>query len=72
MGTRVTAKMENGVDTMLRVVGTLRRKDYGILNVEMTTGGSDLLITLEGDLQRVRCAVDHMEKVYGLHHIRVL
>lgn len=76
MRTQVTAKLDDGVNTMLRVVGTLRRKEFGILDVEMKDlkdrAGSELTITLDGDGNLTRRAMNQMEKVYGVNNIRML
>jgi len=76
MRTQVTAKLEDGVNTMLRVVGTLRRKEFGILDVEMKDlddrAGSELTITLNGDGDQTLRAVHQMEKVYGVKNIKML
>ncbi len=76
MRTQVTARLDDGVNTMLRVVGTLRRKEFGILDVEMKDlsgkAGSELTITLNGDGDQSLRAVHQMEKVYGVKNIRML
>lgn len=76
MRTQVTAKLDDGVNTMLRVVGTLRRKEFGILDVEMKDledrAGSELTITLDGDGNLTKRAMNQMEKVYGVNNIRML
>ncbi|WP_430885427.1 ACT domain-containing protein [Fusibacter sp. JL216-2] len=76
MRTQVTAKLEDGVNTMLRVVGTLRRKEFYVLDVEMRDlsgkAGSELTLTLDGDGDLTRRAVHQMEKVYGVSGIKML
>jgi acetolactate synthase regulatory subunit len=76
MRTQVTAKLDDGVNTMLRVVGTLRRKEFGILDIEMKELDdkvqSELTITLNGDGDLTRRAMYQMEKVYGVNNIRML
>lgn len=76
MRTQVSARLDDGVNTMLRVVGTLRRKEFGILNVEMRDikdkAESELTITLDGDGDQTLRAMNQMEKVYGVKNIRML
>ncbi len=76
MRTQVTAKLDDGVNTMLRVVGTLRRKEFGILDLELKEledrAQSELTITLSGDGELTRRAMYQMEKVYGVNNIRML
>lgn len=76
MRTQVSARLDDGVNTMLRVVGTLRRKEFGILNVEMRDikdkAESELTITLDGDDDQTLRAMNQMEKVYGVKNIRML
>ncbi len=76
MRTQVTAKLDDGVNTMLRVVGTLRRKEFGILDLELKEledrAQSELTITLSGDGELTRKAMYQMEKVYGVNNIRML
>ena len=76
MRTQVTAKLDDGVNTMLRVVGTLRRKEFTVVNVEMKDftdkAGSELTITLKGDDDLTKRAMNQMEKVYGVNNIKML
>jgi acetolactate synthase-1/3 small subunit len=76
MRTQVTAKLDDGVNTMLRVVGTLRRKEFGIVDVEMKDlkdkAGTELTITLDGDCDLTQRAMNQMEKVYGVNNIKML
>lgn len=76
MKTQVRARLSDGVNTMIRVVSTLRRKEFGIVDLEMTSADpvefSQLLITLKGDRNDNMRAVHQMEKVYGVTEIELL
>ena len=67
------AKADHGVDTLLKVVGVLRRKEFMVSDVKMTSppnACSQLEIRL-GDATEVSCtrAVAHLEKIVGIRDI---
>lgn len=69
---KVHAKVDNGVDTLLRVVSVLRRKEFDISDVNLTNG-TDLEITLHPDaVNDAMKAKSQMEKLVGLKDINVL
>lgn len=69
----LSLKVESGMETLLRVVGVLRRKEFDIKNLQMDFsqgGASSLLITLnEGEKQGLKQAIKHMEKLVDVYEI---
>ncbi|MZQ75397.1 MAG: hypothetical protein GT589_04470 [Peptoclostridium sp.] len=69
----LSLKVESGMETLLRVVGVLRRKEFDIKNLQMDfsqCGASSLLITLnEGEKQGLKQAIKHMEKLVDVYEI---
>ncbi len=71
------AKVDNGVDTLLKVVGVLRRKEFAVSDVEMKSLSkskhSNILIKLHDATDKnVFKAVAHLEKIVGVNDIRIL
>ena len=71
------AKVDNGVDTLLKVVGVLRRKEFTVSDVTMTSltesKFSDVLIKLDGSTDKIFSrAMEHLEKIIGVTDIQIL
>ena len=72
----IEAKVEN-VDTLLKVVGVLRRKEFDISDVSMTShlklNNSNLLIKLnnsaENDFYKAKA---YLEKIIGIEDIKII
>jgi len=64
---------DDGAESLLRIVGMLRRKEFDIKNLQMDfsqCGASSLLITLnEGEKQGLKQAIKHMEKLVDVYEI---
>jgi acetolactate synthase-1/3 small subunit len=68
------AKADYGVDTLLKVVGVLRRKEFSVNDVKMTSppnACSQLEIRLDSNNDFNR-AMAHLEKIVGLRDIRLM
>ncbi|AHM56230.1 hypothetical protein EAL2_c09310 [Peptoclostridium acidaminophilum DSM 3953] len=69
----LSLKVESGMETLLRVVGVLRRKEFDIKNLQMDfsqCGGSSLLITLnDSEKQGLKQAIKQMEKLVDVYEI---
>jgi len=77
MPRKVHAKLDSGLDLTLRVISTLRRKEFEINNIEMiseeASGQASLFITLsDNEKKNVESAVYQMEKIYGVNEITVV
>lgn len=71
------AKVDNGVDTLLKVVGVLRRKEFDVSDITMTSlsesKSSNLLIRLGGSTDKTMSkAMEHLEKIIGVSDIQIL
>lgn len=71
------AKVDNGVDTLLKVVGVLRRKEFDVSDITMTSlsesKSSNLLIRLGSSTDKTMSkAMEHLEKIIGVSDIRIL
>lgn len=73
----LNARVDNGVDTLLKVVGVLRRKEFDVSDVSMTSlsesNSANLLIRLgEQTEKNFSRAKDHLEKIIGVSEIQIL
>ncbi len=76
MKKKLTAKMENGMDMTLKVLSTLRRKEYDIEDFQMTCDALDknafITITLrENEINSAQKAMYQMEKIHGISDIQI-
>lgn len=70
------ANADHGVDTLLKVVGVLRRKEIGVTDVKMTSPPESIYSHLEIHLDQctdmvLDRAVAHLEKIIGLRDVRI-
>lgn len=70
------ANADYGVDTLLKVVGVLRRKEIGVIDVKMSTPRESLYSMLEIHLDQntdlmLNKAMAHLEKIVGLRDVRI-
>jgi len=69
----LSVKVDSGMESLLRVVGVLRRKEFSITNLKMDLsdcGASSLLITInDGERHGFVQAVKHMEKLVDVSEI---
>ncbi|WP_317854592.1 hypothetical protein [Chakrabartyella piscis] len=73
MAKKYRFQVTNGVDSAVRVIATLRRKQYAIkeFSMEELEDKSTLLyITLENDLAFLDKAVCHMEKLVDVYDVK--
>lgn len=76
MKKKLTAKMESGMDMTLKVLSTLRRKEYDIEDFQMTCDALDdnafISITLRDDaISSMERAMYQMEKIHGISDIQI-
>jgi len=77
MEKRLYAKVENGVDGLLRVVGTLRRKEYNVQDVSMRSLGQDgyseiVINLLENNKLNASRAMDQMKKIVSVLDVSIM
>ena len=76
MDRMLSVKVESGMESLLRVVGVLRRKEFSIKNLQMDfsdCGASNLFITInDGERLGVNQAIKHMEKLVDVFEIEEL
>ena len=76
MNTQVYAKGDYGLDTLIRTLGTLRRKKIDILDVyskDMANDYSDIFITLKDkDHQTAMLAKKLLDKLYCLEDVEII
>jgi|LGVE01.1.fsa_nt_gb acetolactate synthase-1/3 small subunit len=70
------AKADHGVDTLLKVVGVLRRKEFMVSDVKMSSppnACSHLEIRLENASEfSFDRAMAHLEKIVGIRDVEVM
>jgi len=77
MEKRICATVENGVESLLRVVGTLRRKEYAIQDVRLRnlgqTDNAEIIIELlENKNLNATNAMNQMKKIVSVLDVNVL
>ncbi len=77
MNSTVHARVDNGMEVLLRVVGLLKRKRFNIKSINMEeikdSHYSNLVITFENDLNNgVTRAISQMEKLIDVHEVMEL
>ena len=71
----ISAKVEHGIDALIRVTNTLRRKEFqikGLVMAECEIGGySDLMITIEeGSNLGIEQAMMQLRKIVNVYEIK--
>ena len=76
MSRRLYARLSSGMDLTMRVLTTLRRKEFDISSIDMKKleeSGVELLITIdENSKQNVQSAMNQVEKIYGVSEVRLV
>ncbi|BEP28275.1 ACT domain-containing protein [Helicovermis profundi] len=76
MSKRLYAKLSSGMDLTIRVLTTLRRKEFAISGIDMKNleeTGVELLITLTGNSSKnAENAMYQMEKIYGVSEVKLV
>lgn len=77
MSNTVSARVDNGLEVLLRVVGVLKRKRFNIksLNMEEIKDSSyaSLVITFDDELSvGAQRAISQMEKLVDVHEVKEL
>ncbi|MCT4564627.1 MAG: ACT domain-containing protein [Maledivibacter sp.] len=75
MEKKLSCRVDNGLETLIRVVGLLKRKRFDIRSVNMegieNSQYSNLEITIRDGLNLgVNQAINQMEKLVNVHEIR--
>lgn len=73
----ISAKVDLGIDALVRVTNTLRRKEFQIKGLKMTEGEiggySDLMITIEeGSNLGIEQAMMQLRKMINVYEIKEL
>lgn len=76
MDHKISAKVSNGMESLIRVMGVLRRKEFCVTDVALNklenSGDSDLLITLNSSNSAiVKQAANLMEKIISVNDIKI-
>lgn len=71
----ISARLNNGLDSLVRVTNMLRRKEFQIKDISMTSAldgcYSDLIITIyEDDKLGVNQAINQIKKIHDVYEIR--
>lgn len=76
MKKRIYAKLNNGMDLTVRVLTTLRRKEFDIFEIDMKRSGDaevDLFITLDAlSNLHAESALNQVEKIYGVSEVKLV
>lgn len=71
----ICAKIDEGIDGMIKAVGTLRRKEFEILEVFMSEKNkeTELKIVIEDSNDtNAEKALNHLKKIYGIREVKIL
>ncbi|WP_066507199.1 ACT domain-containing protein [Abyssisolibacter fermentans] len=71
----IKAQLKNGLDSLVRVTNILRKKEFNIKDISMTSTSnrccSDLIITIyENEGLGVKQVINQMEKIIDIYEIR--
>ncbi|MDM8533800.1 hypothetical protein QUF55_03755 [Clostridiaceae bacterium HSG29] len=76
MNTQVYVKGDYGMDTLIRTLGTLRRKQVDVLDVyskDIENDYSDIFITLKDkDYNAAKAVKKMLEKLYCLQKVEII
>jgi hypothetical protein len=75
MNKKIYMKSNNGVDTLLKAVSTLRRKEFDVVEVSLQNCdmGSDLFITVNAsETLGFDMALSHMKKLFNIAEIKLI
>ena len=71
MRRNVYAKLNQGMDSFLRVAMTLRRKELSIEAISMNREQSGMYLTINEDETSLEEVVNHMRKLYDVTDLHV-
>jgi len=76
MDQKISAKVSNGMESLIRVMGVLKRKEFSVTDISLNkldeSDYSDLLITLNGETNSVaEQAANLMEKIISVNEIKI-
>ena len=71
MRRNVYAKLNQGMDSFLRVAMTLRRKEVSIEEISMNKENSGMYLTINEDVTSLEEVVKHMRKLYDVTDVQV-
>ena len=71
MRRNVYAKLNQGMDSFLRVAMTLRRKELAIEEISMNREQSGMYLTINEDETSLEEVVNHMRKLYDVTDLHV-
>jgi len=75
MNKKIYMKSNNGVDTLLKAVSTLRRKEFDVVEVSLQNCdmGSDLFITVNvNETLGFDMALSHMKKLFNIAEVKLI
>lgn len=67
----VYAKLNQGMDSFLRVAMTLRRKELSVEEISMNSENSGMYLTINEDETSLEEVVNHMRKLYDVTDLQV-
>lgn len=70
----IQAEVEHGMDNLLKILGTLRRKNYTVVGIELKKMEKNDHVAIRMEAQNTKLAVaatGHIQKIVGVHNVRV-
>ena len=71
MKRNVYAKLNQGMDSFLRVAMTLRRKELSVEEISMNSENSGMYLTINEETTSLEEVVNHMRKLYDVTDLQV-
>lgn len=74
MGTLANIKLDQGIDSVVRVLNYLRRREINIISVDMKKTNEknvDVKIVFDSSISREKI-LSHLEKIYDIKSVEVM
>ena len=72
MKRNVYAKLNQGMDSFLRVAMTLRRKELEVESMSMSTESSGMQLTINDEITSLQDVINYMRKLHDVYDLKVM
>ena len=72
MRRNVYAKLNQGMDSFLRVAMTLRRKELEVESMSMSTESSGMQLTINDEITSLQDVINYMRKLHDVYDLKVM
>ena len=72
MKRNVYANLSQGMDSFLRVAMTLRRKEFEVESMSMSTESSGMQLTINDEVTSLQDVINYMRKLHDVYDLKVM